>query len=194
MNYNTAKFFASYGKIEQLPLPERTEIAFIGRSNVGKSSMINKILNRKNLARASAEPGKTATINFYELENIFLVDLPGYGYAKAAKTEKRRFSELIGGYLSAERYLGLVIQLVDFRHSPSDDDIKMINALIDGEFPFVVALTKADKLSKTERAMRLEELKNELPCAESLTVIEFSSQTGEGSEMLREIIEEIASE
>lgn len=194
MNYNTAKFFASYGKIEQLPPPERTEIAFIGRSNVGKSSMINKILNRKNLARASAEPGKTATINFYELENIFLVDLPGYGYAKAAKTEKRRFSELIGGYLSAERYLGLVIQLVDFRHSPSDDDIKMINALIDGEFPFVVVLTKADKLSKTERAKRLEELKNELPCAENLTVIEFSSQTGEGAERLKEIIEEISNE
>ena len=194
MNYNNAKFFASYGKIEQLPAPERTEIAFIGRSNVGKSSMINKLLNRKNLARASAEPGKTATINFYELENIFLADLPGYGYAKTAKNERRRFSELISGYLSAKRELALVIQLVDFRHSPTADDISMINALIDGEFPFVMALTKADKLSKTQRAERLEALKTELPCAENLTVIEFSAQTGEGVEQLRGIIEEIAEE
>ena len=194
MNINNVKFFASYGKIEQLPAPERTEIAFIGRSNVGKSSMINKLLNRKNLARASAEPGKTATINFYELENIFLADLPGYGYAKTAKNERRRFSELISGYLSDKRELALVIQLVDFRHSPTADDISMINALIDGEFPFVVALTKADKLSKSQREQRLDALKTELPCAEDLTVIEFSAQTGEGVEQLRSIIEEIAEE
>ncbi|MCH5204160.1 MAG: YihA family ribosome biogenesis GTP-binding protein [Oscillospiraceae bacterium] len=194
MNYNNAKFFASYGKTEQLPSPTRTEIAFIGRSNVGKSSMINKLLNRKNLARASAEPGKTATINFYELENIFLCDLPGYGYAKTSKSEKKRFSELIGGYLSANRELALVIQLVDFRHPPTVDDISMINSLIDGGFPFVVVLTKADKLSKTQRAERRELLKNELPCADELTVIEFSSQTGEGVEDLRGIIEELAKE
>lgn len=194
MNYNNAKFFASYGKIEQLPIPERTEIAFIGRSNVGKSSMINKILNRKNLARASAEPGKTATINFYEVENIFLADLPGYGYAKTSKSEKRRFSELIGGYLSANRELALVIQLVDFRHPPTNDDISMINALIDGGIPFIIALTKADKLSASQRAKRLEELKNELPCADGITVVEFSSQTGEGADKIREIIEEIADE
>lgn len=194
MNYNNARFYASYGRIGQLPAPERTEIAFIGRSNVGKSSMINKLLNRKNLARASAEPGKTATINFYELENIFLADLPGYGYAKISKDEKKRFSELIGGYLSQSRELSLVIQLVDFRHPPTVDDISMINALIDGEFPFLIALTKADKLSKTQREQRRESLKNELPCFEDLTVIEFSSQTGEGVEQLREIIEEIALE
>ncbi|MCH5195938.1 MAG: YihA family ribosome biogenesis GTP-binding protein [Oscillospiraceae bacterium] len=192
MNYNNAKFFASYGKISQLPEPSRTEIAFIGRSNVGKSSMINKLLNRKNLARASAEPGKTATINFYELENIFLCDLPGYGYAKTSKSEKKRFSELISGYLSADRELALVIQLVDFRHSPTADDISMINSLIDGEFPFVVVMTKADKLSKTQREQRRESLKTELPCYEDITVIEFSSQTGEGVEQLRRIIEEIA--
>lgn len=194
MNYNNAKFFASYGFIGQLPAPDRAEIVFIGRSNVGKSSMINKLLNRKNLARASAEPGKTATINFYELENIFLVDLPGYGYAKTSKSEKQRFSALIGDYLSAERSLGLVIQLINMRHPPTNDDIKMINALIDGEFPFIVALTKADKLSANERIKRREALKSELPCASELTLVEFSSQTGEGAEQIREIIESIAEE
>lgn len=194
MNYNNAKFFTSYGKFEQIPPSSRTEIAFSGRSNVGKSSLINKIFNRKSLARVSAVPGKTATINFYELENIYIVDLPGYGYAKVAKSEKQSWNRLIGGYLSAERELALVFQLIDFRHPPTVDDISMINYLIDGEFPFAVVLTKADKLSKNQRAERREALKKELPCAEDLTIIEFSAQTGEGVEEIRAIIEEIASE
>lgn len=194
MNYNSAKFFTSYGKFEQIPPSSRTEIAFSGRSNVGKSSLINKIFNRKSLARVSAVPGKTATINFYELENIYIVDLPGYGYAKVAKSEKQSWNRLIGGYLSAERELALVFQLIDFRHSPTADDLSMINYLIDGEFPFAVVLTKADKLSKKQRDERREALKKELPCAEDLTIIEFSAQTGEGVEEIRAIIEEIASE
>ena len=194
MNYNNAKFFTSYGKFEQIPPSNRTEIAFSGRSNVGKSSLINKIFNRMSLARVSAVPGKTATINFYELENIYIVDLPGYGYAKVAKSEKQSWNRLIGGYLSAERELALVFQLIDFRHSPTADDISMINYLIDGEFPFAVVLTKADKLSKKQRAERREALKSELPCAEDLTIIEFSAQTGEGVEEIRAIIEEIANE
>lgn len=194
MNFNSAKFKAAYGTFEQLPPPERAEIAFSGRSNVGKSSLINKIFNRKNLARVSSVPGKTATINFYELENIFIVDLPGYGYAKVGKSEKKRWNELIGGYLSAERELALVVQLVDFRHPPSADDIAMINALIDGEIPFIIVLTKADKLSKNQRTKRRELLKTELPCAEDLTVIEFSAETGEGAEEIRAIIEELAEE
>lgn len=194
MNYNNAKFLTSYGKFEQIPPSERAEIAFSGRSNVGKSSLINKIFNRKNLARVSATPGKTATINFYELENIYIVDLPGYGYAKVAKSEKQNWNRLIGGYLAAERELALVFQLIDFRHSPTADDISMVNYLIDGGFPFVVVLTKADKLSKTQRAERREALKSELPCAEDITIIEFSAQTGEGVEEIRAIIEEIAEE
>lgn len=192
MNYNNAKFKTSYGKFEQIPLPERTEIAFSGRSNVGKSSLINKIFNRKNLARVSATPGKTATINFYELENIYIVDLPGYGYAKVSKSEKAAWNKLIGGYLGSERELGLVFQLIDFRHSPTADDLSMVNYLIDGEFPFVIVLTKADKLSKKQREERREALKTELPCAEDITIIEFSAETGEGVEEIRAIIEEIA--
>lgn len=194
INYNNAKFFASYGKFEQIPPPERVEIAFSGRSNVGKSSLINKIFNRKSLARVSAVPGKTATINFYELENIYIVDLPGYGYAKVAKSEKQRWNKLIGGYLAADRDLALVVQLIDFRHPPTADDISMINYLIDGEFPFVVVLTKADKLSKNQRAERLEALKTELPCFEDITVVQFSAETGEGVEELRSVIEEVAEE
>ncbi len=194
INYNNAKFFASYGKFEQIPPPERVEIAFSGRSNVGKSSLINKIFNRKSLARVSAVPGKTATINFYELENIYIVDLPGYGYAKVAKSEKQRWNKLIGGYLAADRDLALVFQLIDFRHPPTADDVSMINYLIDGEFPFVVVLTKADKLSNNQRAERLEGFKTELPCFEDITVVQFSAETGEGVEELRSVIEEVAKE
>lgn len=194
MNFNKAEFVTSYGSFSQLPPSERVEIAFSGRSNVGKSSLINKLFNRKNLARVSAVPGKTATINFYKTDNIFIVDLPGYGYAKVAKSEKKRWNELIGGYLSAERELALVVQLVDFRHPPTADDLQMINALIDGEIPFIIALTKADKLSKNQRAERREALKTELPCAEDLTIIETSADTGEGIEELRAIIEEISEE
>ena len=194
MNFNKAEFVTSFGSFSQLPAPERIEIAFSGRSNVGKSSLINKLFNRKNLARVSAVPGKTATINFYKADNIFFVDLPGYGYAKVAKSEKKRWNELIGGYLSAERELALVVQLVDFRHPPTDDDLQMINALIDGEIPFLIALTKADKLSKNQRKERRELLKTELPCAEDVTIIETSADTGEGIEELRAIIEEISEE
>lgn len=194
MNFNNAEFTASFGSFSQLPPPERVEIAFSGRSNVGKSSLINKLFNRKSLARVSAVPGKTATINFYSADGIFIVDLPGYGYAKVAKSEKKRWNELIGGYLSAERELALVVQLIDFRHPPTADDIQMINALIDGQIPFLIALTKADKLSKNQRAQRREALKTELPCADDLTIIEFSSETGEGIEELRAIIDEISSE
>ena len=194
MNFNKAEFFTSYGSFKQIPPSERTEIAFSGRSNVGKSSLINKIFNRKALARVSAVPGKTATINFYSLENVFFVDLPGYGYAKVAKSEKERWAGLIEGYLNDDRELALVFQLVDFRHPPTADDILMINFLIDNGIPFVVVLTKADKLSKKQRDERRAALMNELPCAEDITVIEFSAQTGEGVEEIRTIIEEIAAD
>lgn len=194
MNYNNAKFHISYGKFEQIPPCDRAEIAFSGRSNVGKSSLINKVFNRKNLARVSATPGKTATINFYELENIYIVDLPGYGYAKVSKAEKQSWNRLIGGYLSSERELSLVFQLIDFRHSPTTDDVSMVNYLIDCGFPFVVVLTKADKLSKKQREERRRALLTELPCAEDITIIEFSAETGEGVDNIRAIIEEIAAE
>lgn len=192
MNYNNAQFYTSYGSFKQIPPSERTEIAFSGRSNVGKSSLINKIFNRKSLARVSAVPGKTATINFYSLENLYFIDLPGYGYAKVSKSEKERWGGLIEGYLHDDRDLALVFQLIDFRHPPTADDIMMVNFLIDSEIPFVVILTKADKLSKKQREERRTALKSELPCAEDITIIEFSAQTGEGRDEIRGIIEEIA--
>lgn len=192
MNFNNVKFLTSYGKFSQIKKSERPEIAFSGRSNVGKSSLINKIMNRKQLARVSAVPGKTVTINFFELENIYIVDLPGYGYAKVAKTEKARWAELIEGYLADNRQLELVFQLVDFRHKPTADDIMMINFLIDSEIPFVIVLTKADKLSKRERTERRQALMNEIPCADQITMIEASAETGEGMEEIRGIITDIA--
>lgn len=195
MNFSKAEFKAAYGSFSQIPKPEKLEIAFAGRSNVGKSSLINKLFNRKNLARVSSVPGKTATINFYGLENVYFVDLPGYGYAKVAKSEKERWSGLIGGYLGdTERDLVLVLSLIDMRHPPTKDDLQMIEFLVANELPFVVVLTKSDKLNKTERTNRLEALKTELPYYEDITVIPFSAITGEGVEDIRAIIEDVASE
>lgn len=195
MNFSKAEFKAAYGNFSQIPKPEKLEIAFAGRSNVGKSSLINKIFNRKNLARVSSVPGKTATINFYGLENVYFVDLPGYGYAKVAKSEKERWSGLIGGYLGdTERDLVLVLSLIDMRHPPTKDDIQMIEFLVANELPFVVVLTKSDKLNKTERTNRLEALKTELPYYEDITIIPFSAVSGEGVEDIRSIIEDVASE
>lgn len=194
MNYNKAEFTASYGTFSQIPKSERLEFAFSGHSNVGKSSLINKIVNRKSLARVSATPGKTATINFFSLDNIYIVDLPGYGYAKVSQNEKKRWAELIEGYLHDERELALVFQLIDFRHKPTADDIMMIDFLIDSGIPFVIILTKADKLKKKEREARREAFKSEIPCADEITMIEFSAETGEGADEIRAIIDEIAEE
>lgn len=191
LNYNNAEYVASYGRYSQIPPAERVEIAFAGHSNVGKSTLINKLFNRKNLARVSSVPGKTATINFYGLENIYFVDLPGYGYAKVAKSEKERWSGLIDGYLSSDRDIRLVFMLVDMRHAPTKEDLKMIDYLIETEMPFVLVLTKADKLRKTEREKRMEAFKTEIPCFEDMHVIPFSSMTYEGVEELREIVEEV---
>lgn len=193
MEFQNAEFKASYGTFKQLPKAEKPEIVFAGRSNVGKSSLINRVFGRKSLARVSSVPGKTQTINFYSLEDVYFVDLPGYGYAKVAKTEKERWRELIGGYFAdGERQIALVFSLVDMRHPPSKDDLTMINFLIDSEIPFCVVLTKADKLKKTERMNRMEALKSELPMYESLTVIPFSAVTDEGVSDIRSIIEEVS--
>ena len=192
MNFNKAEFYTSYGLFKQIPKSDKLEIAFSGRSNVGKSSLINKILNRKSLARVSSIPGKTVTINFYTVDNIYFADLPGYGYAKVSKSEKQRWAGLVEGYLADDRNLQLVFQLIDFRHPPTADDIMMVNFLIDNEIPFVVVLTKADKLTKNERAKRREALLTELPCAEDIHIVEFSAQNGEGAQELREIIEEVS--
>ena len=194
MNFHNVEFETSFGRFDQLPKSEYIEIAFAGKSNVGKSSMINKIFNRKQLARVSSVPGKTVTINFFSLENVKFVDLPGYGYAKVSKDEKKRWSDLIGGYFNDDRYLMLVFQLIDMRHAPSKDDIQMINFMIDNEIPFVVVLTKQDKLSNKQQKERLEAFKSEIPCGDQITMIPFSSETGFGADEIRAIIEEIAAD
>lgn len=195
MNFNKTDFFASYGKVEQIPELNLPEIAFSGRSNVGKSSLINKIFNRKNLARVSSVPGKTATINFYNIDKkCFLVDLPGYGYAKIAQKDKIRWSSLIEGYLTSDRELVLVMQLIDMRHPPSADDIQMINFWIETEQPFIIIFTKADKLSKKQREERISGFANEIPCFDQIEHVVFSAVTGEGVEKIREILEDVAQE
>ncbi len=192
MNYHNVVFETSFGRASQLIQSDLVEIAFAGRSNVGKSSLINKIFNRKALARVSAVPGKTATINFFKLENVRFADLPGYGYAKVSQGEKERWSDLIETYFNSDRQIGLVFQLIDMRHPPTKDDLMMVNFLIENEFPFVVILTKKDKLSKKQQDERLKLLQTELPCADQIHMIPFSAVKGDGVEEIREIIDEIA--
>lgn len=191
MNYHKVKFLTSFGDAGQLPPSEKPEIVFAGRSNVGKSSLINSLFNQKSLARVSATPGKTATINFFETENLIFADLPGYGYAKVSRGEKRRWADLIEGYFAQDRDIVLVLSLVDSRHPPSADDRMMVEFLIENELPFVVILTKTDKLSARQRQERLEAVRRELPCGDRLTLLPFSSQTGEGREELRELLDRL---
>ncbi len=194
LNFNKAEYFASYGNFSQIPSPDRAEIAFAGRSNVGKSTLINKVFNRKNLARVSSVPGKTATVNFYTLEDIFIVDLPGYGYAKVSESEKERWAELINGYLNDDRDLRLVFLLMDMRHPPSRDDLQMTEFLVDSQLPFVIVLTKADKLSATQRKERMDGFSREIPYFDEIRIIPFSSQTLEGIDEIRSVIEDVSSD
>lgn len=191
MKTESAVFETSVGLKAQLPADTLPEIVFSGRSNVGKSTLINTLLRRKNLARTSATPGKTATINFYKLDTMRFVDLPGYGYAKVAKDEKRKWGELIEGYFAADRDLRLVCQLCDMRHDPTADDLQMIHFMAENGFPFLVVLTKADKLNKSERAARLAAYDDCFADLEGLTVVPYSSVTGEGREELLSIIQEV---
>ena len=189
MRFDKVDFAAAYGTSKQLPPSREAEIVFSGRSNVGKSSLINKVFNRKNLARVSSVPGKTITVNFFKGDGVYFVDLPGYGYAKREQSEKKRWAELMEGYFHSGRNIALVIQLIDMRHAPTADDMMMLNFLRECEIPFAIALTKCDKLNKTERAKRREELKTELACAGDCTIIEFSAQTGEGCDAVKTAIE-----
>ena len=191
MNYHKVTFLTSFGTAGQLPPSGTPEVVFAGRSNVGKSSLINALFQQKGLARVSATPGKTATINFFQAENMTFVDLPGYGYAKVSQREKQRWAGLMEGYFAQDRDIALVLSLVDSRHPPSREDLQMLDFLIDQELPFLVVLTKVDKLSPRERRERLAAFRQELPMGEELAIRPFSAQTGEGREELRAILDQL---
>ncbi len=187
MNFQAVTFEAAFGRADQLSGSDLPEIVFSGKSNVGKSSLINKLINRKALARVSATPGKTATINFFRLPSCRLVDLPGYGYAKVSQNEKNRWAKLMQGYFDAGRKIALVIQILDMRHEPTADDFDMINFLIERELPFLVVCTKSDKLNKTQFNQQSAYFK-ELFDEHEIEFIPFSSQNGFGLDVLKERI------
>lgn len=195
MNWNRVEFEAAFGTLEQLTESNLPEICFSGRSNVGKSSLINKILNRKSIARVSSTPGKTVTINFYRLDDIRLVDLPGYGYAKVADRDRERWAELMEGYFRTDRNIKLCLQLIDMRHPATEFDISMLQFLSHFEIPYAVVLTKCDKLNKTEFANRLDSLKDELgELGGGVTIIPFSALKGTGTDEVRKAVELAVSE
>lgn len=186
MNFNNAVFEAAFGISEQMPPSSVNEICFAGRSNVGKSSLINRVLGRKNLARVSTKPGKTVTINFYKLDNIRLVDLPGYGYAKVSDAERIRWAGLMEDYFKSGRNIKMTFQLIDMRHPPSQFDLDMIEFLKATNTPFTVVLTKSDKLNKSEYAASCARMREVLGNEE---FIPFSALKGEGADKIRTLIE-----
>lgn len=191
MNWNKVDFEAAFGTLEQLFQSDLPEICFSGRSNVGKSSLINKILNRKSIARVSSTPGKTVTINFYKLDELRLVDLPGYGYAKVADSERERWAELMEGYFRTNRNIRLCLQLIDMRHPATDFDISMLEFLAHFEIPYAIVLTKCDKLNKSEFNNRLSSLKEELgDLGSNVKIIPFSALKGTGADDVRKAIED----
>lgn len=195
MRYDKAEFKAAYGTFGQLPESNLPEIAFAGRSNVGKSSLLNKLFGRKNLARVSSVPGKTITINFYQVDEYNFVDLPGYGYAKVAKTEKDRWAEMMEGYFNSDRNIKLVVQLVDMRHPPTKDDIMMMEFLQATGYEFIVVMTKADKLKKKkDYNERVEKSKQEMSFVPEKRIIPFSSENGQGLDIVKKYIEEYLGE
>lgn len=190
MNWNKVDFEAAFGTLEQLTESDLPEICFSGRSNVGKSSLINKILNRKSIARVSSTPGKTVTINFYRLDEFRLVDLPGYGYAKVADRDRERWADLMEGYFRTDRNIKLCLQLIDMRHPATEFDISMLEFLRHFEIPYAVVLTKCDKLNKTEFNNRLSLLKEELgELGDNVDIIPFSALKGIGADDVRTVVE-----
>ncbi len=189
LKYETARYEASYGTIAQLPKPTTPEVSFVGRSNVGKSSLLNRLLGRKQLARVSSVPGKTANINFFDVDGVKFVDLPGYGYAKVSHTEKQRWADLIGGYFEQERSFNLVISLVDIRREAQKLDLQMVDFLTEAELPFVVALTKADKITRNKQNQAAAALRSSFGLAQEQIII-TSSETGLGIDELRRRIED----
>ena len=187
-----ARYIGTYVTTEQLPADGLPEIALVGRSNVGKSSLINRLANRRNLAKSSSTPGKTRTINFYIInEKFYMVDLPGYGFAKVGRAEKDRWGKMIESYLRHRTQLRGVIQLVDIRHPPSANDLVMKDWLQQAGIPLLVVATKADKISRGARGKSLAVIRKNMNL--DLEPLYFSAQTGDGGDELLEEIDTILS-
>ena len=186
LNVNNANIALTVGNLKQFPRDPRPQIALSGRSNVGKSSLINTLLSRKSLARVSSAPGKTITINYYDIDKkMYLVDLPGYGYAKRSMSSKVTWSTLTEDYFlknPSRDAIKLVVQLIDIRTGPTDDDIMMINFLIDNEIDFIVVATKTDKLSKTALLNAINSIEEEYFKGTDIKLIPFSSITRAGKD------------
>ena len=190
MNFRTIEYEKSFGTSAQLPPSTLPEVAFAGRSNVGKSSLLNKLVGRKALARVSQKPGKTSTINFFSTSEVRLVDLPGYGYAKVSKSERARWAELIEGYFNQERNFALICSLIDIRHAASDLDENMVRFLLEAELPFLIVLTKGDKLSHSKCQQQKAAIKRQLELPNDVPMVITSAEKGTGIDELRRLIGE----
>lgn len=184
MNFQNVEFLISAASTGDFPKNRLPEIAFAGKSNVGKSSVINRLLQRKNFARVGDKPGKTVHVNYFVIDRkCYLVDLPGYGFAKVSQQEKDRWGRLMEDYFAAQR-INLGVLIVDYRHPPTNNDITMVNWFLDSGCPFVVVANKMDKLKKSELKPNLEVIRRDLGLPEDCPVIPFSAEKGDGREEL----------
>ena len=188
MNFNNVEFLISAARPVDFPSNRLPEIAFAGKSNVGKSSVINRILNRKNFARVGDKPGKTIHVNYFTIDKTcYFVDLPGYGYAKVSQAEKDRWGKLMEDYFAAGR-IDLGVLIVDARHAPTNNDITMARWFLDCDCPFVVVANKLDKLKKSEIIPNLKTIREDLELPEECPVIPFSAEKGTGKDDLIRLI------
>ena len=194
MNFNKVEFLISAASPKDFPQNRLPEIAFAGKSNVGKSSVINRILQRKNFARVGEKPGKTIHVNYFTIDSkCYFVDLPGYGYAKVSQSEKERWGKLMENYFAASR-IDLGVMIVDSRHAPTNNDITMARWFIDSGCPFVVVANKLDKVKKSQILGNLEVIRQDLELPEGCPVIPFSAEKGTGRDELVKLILQAAGE
>ena len=188
MNFQKVEFLISAANPKDFPKERLPEIAFAGKSNVGKSSVINRILQRKNFARVGEKPGKTIHVNYFTIDKkCYFVDLPGYGYAKVSQSEKERWGKLMENYFAANR-IDLGVMIVDARHAPTNNDITMARWFLDSECPFVVVANKLDKVKKSQILGNLEVIRQDLELPDACPVIPFSAEKGTGRDDLVKLI------
>ncbi len=191
MIIKTAELETVCGVTSKLPEHDAPEFAFAGKSNVGKSSLINGLMNRKNLARTSQQPGKTQTINFYRInQEFYFVDLPGYGYARVSETEKAKWGKMIERYLTGSEVLKIVFLLIDIRHEPGANDRQMYDWVVSSGFTPVIIATKLDKINRSQKDKQVKLIRTTLKCGQEVKVIPYSSVTKQGREEILALMEE----